>query len=142
MNATNRALVQLRKYQDTTVNPEPKLSDYYQSSNEMKHYQNLAIGTLYVPVKKRVTHSEKEFNKLVRIVHTFKLGYLSFLWFSFVFLFVVLYPLLLLFCLKNTKCTKNRKIPYHGLPSGNLANSASAAAPRFFTFTCLFGQFG
>ena len=45
INATNRALIQLKKYEDT-VNPEPVLSDYYQPSDEMKHYQTLAVGAL------------------------------------------------------------------------------------------------
>ena len=45
INATIRALIQLKKYEDT-VNPEPVLSDYYQPSDEMKHYQTLAVGAL------------------------------------------------------------------------------------------------
>ena len=35
-NVTNEALIQLKKYEET-INPEPKLSDYYKPSREMKH---------------------------------------------------------------------------------------------------------
>ena len=45
INITNKSLIQLKKYEDI-INPEPKLSDYYQPSEKMKHYQNLAIGAL------------------------------------------------------------------------------------------------
>ena len=45
INMTNKALIQLKKYENT-INPEPKLSDFCKPPDEMKHYQNLAIGTL------------------------------------------------------------------------------------------------
>ena len=45
MNAMNKSLLELKKYENT-VNIEPKLSDYYEPSDEMKHYQNFAIGAL------------------------------------------------------------------------------------------------
>ena len=36
MSFTNKALVQLKKYEGI-IHPEPKLSDFYQPSDEMKH---------------------------------------------------------------------------------------------------------
>ena len=45
LNLANKAPVQLSQYQ-STVTPEPKLSDHYQPSQEMQHYPNLAVGTL------------------------------------------------------------------------------------------------
>ena len=45
INFTNKALVQLKKYEGI-IHPEPKLNDFYQPSAELKHYQNFAIGAL------------------------------------------------------------------------------------------------
>ena len=44
LGATNEALHKLRTAIDEDVGPEPTITDYYEPSDEMKMYTNVAVG--------------------------------------------------------------------------------------------------